>query len=354
MYLRKTMKLATDIPSTLERVLMRCDFNVPMRDGKVLDLFRIKTSLPTIRMLRDRGHKVVLVTHLGDPGGKVVESLKLAPIAEALRELGISVSKAQHMLGKEAKNAVKHLQPGGVFLLENIRFHEGEERNDVGFSKSLSELGDVYVNDALSVCHRSHASVVGVPSLLPSYAGLHLESEVRILSEIKENPQKPFVVIVGGAKVESKGRVIEQLIKKADIVLLGNLIAEKLEKEQPLLLEFPNVVPAIDGIMEGGRALDIGHKTRELFLSKIKDARTVFWTGPLGMVEEERFRSGSLEIAKFLASSPAIRTVAGGGDLAAFLGREKLRESFGHVSTGGGATLHFLAGEKLPGLEVLN
>ncbi|MDP3982440.1 MAG: phosphoglycerate kinase [bacterium] len=348
------MRWLSDLSPELQRVLVRCDLNVPLESGKVLDDFRIRASLPTIQALRERGHKVILLTHLGDPHGKTVESLRVYPVASALRDLGVPVTGVRATVGKEVENAIEKLEPGGVLLLENVRFCPGEEDNDSVFAKKLSRLGDAYVNDAMGVSHRAHASLVLVPSLLPSFGGLLLEQEVRVLSKIKENPSQPFVVIVGGAKVESKGSVIEALAKKANTVLLGNLIGDKLRLERPELLKLPNVISAVDGIMEGERALDIGPRAREDFLKALQGAGTVFWAGPLGMVEDERFREGSRVVANFLASLDNVFSVAGGGDLAAFLGKEGLREKLGYVSTGGGATLHYVAGEELPGLKALS
>ena len=352
-----------------KRVLVRCDFNVPLDEEgniakrtlssslssfppepKILDDFRIKQTLPTIEYLIGKGAKVILMSHLGRPEGKVVESLKLTPIQNRLMEYldynppATYISKAPDCVGEEIEKWSREMQPGEILLLENLRFYKEEEGNNEGFARKLAKLGDIYINDAFSVCHRNHASIVGIPKYLPSGAGFLLEKEVKVLSQIIKNPKRPLVVIIGGSKVEDKAKVAERFFGIAKFLLLGNLIAKERIKEKKSKKIF---LPA-----DSKENLDIGEKTIKIFKEKIFQAKTIFWTGPLGKIEEKKYQKGTREIAKAIVDSGAF-SVIGGGDTVEFINKIGLIEKFNHVSIGGGAMLAFLAGEKLPGLEIL-
>lgn len=318
------MNTLQDINVKNKRVIVRCDFNVPLdAQSRILDDFRIKRTLPTIKYLLKQGAKLVLISHLGRPSGYTCE-YSLKPVAKHLEKLlGMPIGMFSPQGEDIPIGAINR-----IILLENLRFLPGEEQNDPDFAAQLAELGDVYVNDGFSVCHRSHASVVRLPKLLPSAAGLLLQSEVKTLSQIIDRPKRPFVVIIGGVKAETKRKLINKLRKQADHLLLGSKIA-------------------------GRPGFDIGPKTIKQFSECIKSAKTVLWSGPLGKIEDKRFIKGSLAIAKAIIKSSAF-SVVGGGDTNAFLAKHRLRERFNYVSTGGGAMLSFLAGEKLPGLQALN
>ena len=311
-----------------KRVLVRADFNVPLSEqGEILDDFRIRETLPTIKYLLKREAKVILMSHLGDPGGKFVKELQLNPVAERLTEL----------LGQN------------VELLENLRFNPGEESNDENFAKELAQKGDIYINDAFGACHREHASIVGVPKFLPSGAGFLLEREVASLTKLKTNPEKPLVAIIGGAKVETKVRVINKISEKAKFVLISGLIGKGVVG-QKITLKYPDKI--VFPVDETGGGKDIGPETIRLFKEKIAQAKTIFWNGPLGKIEEEEFTKGTAEIAQAIAQSKAF-SVVGGGETVEFITKLGLVEKFSHVSSGGGAMLTFLSGDKLPGLEAL-
>ncbi|MDP2664207.1 MAG: phosphoglycerate kinase [bacterium] len=344
------MKNLREVNLKEKRVLVRCDFNVPLDErGQVLDDFRIKKTIPTIQYLIGQGARVILMSHLGRPDGKVVESLRLTPIQNKLMEyLDLSVAKAPDCIGPEIEKQTKEMGPGEVFLLENLRFHKEEEGNDDGFAKNLAELGEVYINDAFGVSHRAHASIVGVPIYLPSAAGLLLEKEIKVLGNLRENPKKPLIVIIGGAKVETKAGLINKMSEVADFVLIGHLIKKEVEEKEIKLDHPEKIISPVDG--PGGK--DIGLKTVELFKEKISAAKTVFFNGVLGKVEEESFSKGTEEILKAIAESRAF-SVLGGGDMTKVIAKLGLTDKFSHISTGGGAMIAFLAGEKLPGLEVL-
>ncbi len=337
------------------RILMRCDFNVPLnQEGDVLDDFRIRSSILTMEYILGKGGKLILMTHLGDPDGKLVRSLSTSKIREKVAELlDVPVAKAEDCVGKNVEKATRAMKPGEVLLLENVRFHKEEQKNGKGFAKKLAVLGDAYVNDAFSVSHRDHASVVGVARLLPSYAGFFLEHEVEGLERFSSSPRHPVVAIIGGKKIESKLPVIDYISKTADAVLLGNILANEAKSKEVKFKNSSKVFMPADGIPGQGKEFDIGPKTRALYLKILKDAKTVFWAGPLGKYEDAMYEGGSLAIAKAIIKSNAY-SVAGGGNLLAFLGKHRLREKFSHVSTGGSAMLEFLAGKKLPGLKVLN
>lgn len=333
-----------------KRVLLRCDFNVPLSEkGDILDDFRIKKTIPTIEYLLQKRAKIILMSHLGNPKGKVVEALRLTPVQKRLMEyLNIPVIKTLDCLGETTKESAKKIPIGGILLLENLRFHKEEEENDDSFAKSLAKLGDIYINDAFGTCHRNHASIVGIPKYLPSGAGFLLEKEIKTLTKVMENPEKPLVAIIGGAKVETKTKLINKISAVADFVLIGGLIQKEI-KEKKISLEHPGkIIGPVDEIE--GR--DIGSKTRDIFKEKISLSKTVFFNGVLGQIEKEEFSKGTEDILEAIADSKAF-SVIGGGDMTPVILKLGLYNNFNHVSTGGGAMLEFLSGEKLPGIEVL-
>ncbi len=322
------MKTLRDFDVKNKRVLVRADFNVPLSDkGEILDDFRIKQTIPTIKYLIEKGAEVILMSHLGRPEGKVVEAFNLKPVAKRLEEL----------LGQK------------ITLLENLRFDPGEESNDESFAKKLAAMGDIYINDAFGACHRAHASIVGVPKYLPSGAGFLLEKEIKVLTGLRDNPQKPLIAIIGGAKVEKKSKLIDKFSEIADFVLIGGLI-QKEAREKNIQFDHPEKI--IEPIDEAKEGRDIGPKTIELFKEKISRAKTVFWNGPLGEIEKEEFTKGTKAIAQAIVESGAF-SVVGGGETVYLFQKIGLTDNFNHVSTGGGAMLEFLSGDKLPGLEVL-
>ncbi len=336
------------------RVLMRCDFNVPLDEaGRISDDFRIRETLPTIEYILQKKGRLVLMTHLGDPDGKTKKSLSTDIIRKRVAELlDTHVAGAADCVGKEIEEATRRMKPGEVLLLENVRFHKEEQENDKKFSKHLAALGDIYVNDAFSVCHRTHSSVVGVAQLLPSYAGFFLELELQGLERLLKNPKHPVVAVIGGKKIESKLPVINHISKTADAVLLGNILANEVKSKKVEFQNSSKIFMPQDGIPSQSKEFDIGPKTKALYVKVLKRAATVFWAGPLGKYEDARYEGGSLQVAQAIIESNAY-SVAGGGNLIAFLGKHRLREKFSHLSTGGSAMLAFLAGEKLPGLQAL-
>lgn len=345
------MKTINDFDVREKKVLVRCDFNVPIDEqGNVLDDFRIKETLPTIKYLIENESKVILMSHFGRPEGTVREEFRLEPIRKKLVQLlGSEVLMAPDCVGKEVGKMVGNMKPGEVLLLENLRFHKEEEENADSFSKDLAKLADIYINDAFSVCHREHASIFGVAKLLPAGAGLLLEKEITILKKMMENPAKPLIAIIGGKKVETKAKFINKISEIADYILVSGLIQKEMEQKGTILSHAEKVVKPVDE-MEGGK--DIGPKTIEIFKEKIMQAKTVFWNGPFGKTEEEEFARGTMEIANAIIESKAF-SVIGGGETQEFLSKIGLVSKFNHVSTGGGAMLSFLAGEEMPGLEAL-
>lgn len=337
-----------------KRVLVRCDFNVPLDEqGNILDDLRIVSSLKTIQYLRQAGAKVILLSHLGRPEGKAVERFRLSAVRSRLAELlDMPVNKTDDCVGKDVEASVAAMKSGDVLLLENLRFHEGEKQNSPEFAKELARLGDYYVNEAFSTSHRAHASIDALASLLPSFAGLALLEEVLALEPLLKNPVKPMVVIVGGAKVETKADFLDTISEVADTLLVSNLIAGELELRGIHFKNMGKVVVPVDGNPGNGLDLDIGPRTIALFCETLKSAKTVFWSGPVGKVEEREYEKGSLALAQAIIESKAY-SVAGGGDLAAFLRKEGLQDKFSYISTGGGALLAFLARDKLPGLAAL-
>lgn len=388
-------KTIADINVQGQRVLMRVDFNVPMHDGIITDDKRIRAALPSIQHLTKQGGKVVLMSHFGRPKGKPEEAYRLDPIAKRLSELlGQPVKKADDCIGPEVAKAVEVLQAGEVLLLENVRFYAEEEKNDPEFAKALAASGDVYVNDAFGTAHRAHASTTGVASFLPAVSGFLMEKELEFLGGALEEPKRPFVAILGGAKVKDKIAVIESLLSKVDSLIIGGgmaytflkaqgfeignslLDAERLdfcreimvkakEKGVDLLLpvdvvigkEFKadtehEVVCATE-IPADWEGLDIGPETTRRFNEVVKTAGTVVWNGPMGVFEFEAFANGTRGVAQAMADSSAV-TVIGGGDSAAAVEQMGLAEKMTHVSTGGGASLEFLEGKVLPGVAALN
>ncbi len=390
------MKTIKNLKVEEKRVLVRCDFNVPLTlDGRVADDFRIKKTIPTIEYLLKKRAKIILMSHLGDPEGKRNESLSLKPVREKLSEyLKMPIGMIFDCIGAEVKDYISKMQPGEVLLLENLRFHKEEEeylkKENQGFAKELAKLGDVYLNEAFSTSHRSHASIIGIPKYLPSAAGLLLEKEIKILSRVLEDPWRPLVVIIGGSKISTKIGVIEQFLKKADHLLLGGEIANVLLEGKGLIVGRPFLEPEIykriekidiasskihlpvDGLITlksrqedyfriGGvgsvkreeAVFDIGPETIKIFSKIIKEAKMILWSGPLGMFEEKNFENGTKEIAKNVARNYSAFKIVGGGDTNFALSKFGLVDKFEHVSTGGGAMLEFLSGKKLPGIEAL-
>lgn len=388
-------KSITDINVQGKKVLMRVDFNVPMQDGVITDDKRIRAALPSIQHLIRQGGKVILMSHFGRPKGKVVEEFRLDPIAKRLGELlGQPVQKADDCIGPEVAKQVDALQPGEVLLLENVRFYAEEEKNDPDFAKSLAKFGDVYVNDAFGTAHRAHASTEGVANYLPAVSGFLMEKELEFLGSAVEDPKRPFVAILGGAKVKDKIAVIESLLGKVDSLIVGGGMAYTFLKAQgyeigkslldeerldfcrdimakaekagvELLLpidivianefsaEAEHRVVSAKEIPSDWEGLDIGPKTTELFASVVKKAGTVVWNGPMGVFEFPAFANGTKGVAQALADSSAV-TVIGGGDSAAAVEQMGLADKMTHVSTGGGASLEFLEGKVLPGVAALN
>ena len=384
-----------DIDWSGKRALVRVDFNVPLEDGRITDDTRIRAALPTIQYLLDHGASVVLMSHLGRPKSKVVEKLRLAPIAARLAELlGREVKTVPVTTGPEAEAAAQALKPGEVLLLENTRFDPREEANDESMARELARLGDVFVNDAFGAAHRAHASTEGVAHFLPAVSGLLMEKELAVLGRLLENPEHPFVAVVGGAKISDKVEVLTSLARRVDTLLIGGGMAntfllaqgysvgaslaepdaiEEVKKilffvegtETELLLPMDVVIAdaldehanrkvvKVDQVPDGWRILDIGPETVEVFASKIKGARTVFWNGPMGYFELAPFAEGTRAIAQALAESDAV-TVIGGGDSVAAVEQMGLADKITHISTGGGAALEFLEGKPLPGVVALN
>jgi phosphoglycerate kinase len=384
-----------DIDFKGKTVLMRADFNVPQDANlNITDDTRIRATLPTIKYILSRDvKKLVLMSHLGRPDGKVVAKYSLKPVAERLKELlGQDVLFLNDCIGENIKQEIDSSREK-IILLENLRFHAEEEANDAGFARQLAGLADVFVNDAFGTAHRAHASTEGVAHFLKSAAGLLLEKEIQYLGNAVQNPQKPFMVILGGAKVSDKIGMIENLLPKADAIIVGGGMAytflkaqgkqignSKLEKEKldlaksilakakslgkDIILPVDNiVVETIDAnakiqvvgeeIPEGKIAVDIGPQTIKLFEDKLKTAKTIVWNGPLGIFEMDAFSNGTKEVANFVAGLKAV-TIIGGGDTAAAIAKFKLEEKMTHISTGGGASLEYLEGKVLPGVAALS
>ncbi len=374
-----------DVDWSGKRALVRVDFNVPMENGRITDDTRIRAALPTIRYLLDHGASVVLMSHLGRPKNKVVDSLRLAPVAARLSELlGGPVATVGVTTGPEAEAAARALKPGEVLMLENTRFDPREEANDESMARELARLGDVYVNDAFGAAHRAHASTEGVARFLPAVSGLLMERELAALGGLLTDPERPFVAIVGGAKISDKIGVIMNLLRLVDTLLIGGGMAntslaepDAVEEVNKILffaqgaeteLQLPvdvviadamdananhKVIQVSDGVPDGWRILDIGPQTVANFTQRIKGARMVFWNGPMGYFEAAPFAEGTRAIAQALAESDA-KTVIGGGDSVAAVEQMGLADKISHISTGGGASLELLEGRELPGVAALN
>ncbi len=375
-----------------KRAIVRVDFNVPLSDGVIQDDTRIRAALPTLQRLLDGGASLVLISHLGRPKGKIAPDLSLKPVAQRLSELlDRPVMRAADVTGEDASGKVAHLQPGDVLLLENVRYESGEEQNDEALARALASFGDLYVDDAFGAAHRAHASTAGIARYLPSYAGDLMRAEVKALGALTESPERPFVAILGGAKISDKISVIEHLLSLVDAILLGGgmantfllaegkavgdslvesdradvagaIIAKARNNDVDLLLPIDVVTaPGIDGqaatvdadaIPDGWAAFDIGPRTVAAYADVIGKAKTIFWNGPMGVFERPAFASGTLEIAKAVANSGAF-TVIGGGDSVSAIEQSGLADKISHISTGGGASLEFIEGRTLPGIAVL-
>ena len=385
-------KTIRDIDVAGKRVLVRVDFNVPIKDGEVADDTRIVAALPTIKYLIEHGAKVILMSHLGRPKGKVVPELSLRPVAKRLSELlGREVKFVPDCVGPEVEAAVAAMKPGDVILLENTRFHPEEKKNDPEFARKLAALGDVFVNDAFGSAHRAHASTEGVAHYLPAVAGFLMEKELNVLGKLLEAPEHPFVAILGGAKISDKIGVIRNLLDKVDGVLIGGGMAntflkaegydvgESLVEEDsvPLakellesasgLIHLPvdavvadrfapdaeSKVVGVDQVPKGWRILDIGPATVAHFANRLSGAKTVFWNGPMGVFEFPKFAEGTFAIARVLADLKDAVTIIGGGDSVAAVKESGLADKMTHISTGGGASLELLEGKTLPGVAAL-
>ncbi len=388
-------KTIRDIDAHGKRVFLRVDFNVPLDQGRVMDDRRIRESLPTLNALREQDARIIVASHLDRPKGQVEEALRLNPIATRLGELlGVPVRKVDDCVGPVVEAAVAAMRDRDVLMLENLRFHAGEEANDEQFARALAALADIYVNDAFGTAHRAHASTVGIARYLPAVAGLLMEKELTYLSQALENPARPFVAILGGKKVSDKIGVIKNLLTKANALLVGGAMSytflraqgldvgnslweeDKLDLAQSLLeeakrrgvdFELPVDVAVADrfaadarrqvvsvrAIPSGWMGLDIGPQTAAAFARVITSAKTVLWNGPMGVAEFPAFASGTRAIALAMAESKGV-TIVGGGDTAAAIEQMGLAERITHISTGGGATLEFMEGKELPGVAVLN
>lgn len=333
-----------------KRVLVRCDFNVPIDNkGNILDDFRIKKSLLTIKYLIENKAKIILMSHLGDPQGKIVSILKMDKVGEKLGELlDTQIMKGDDCIGPAIESHTNDLKGGEILLLENLRFHKEEESGDREFAKKLSWLGDFYVNDAFSSCHRAHASIVGIFEHLPSFPGFLLAEEIKNLDKILKNQQRPMVVIIGGKKLETKSKFINKISELADSVIVSGLIKKEIIEKKIQLLHPEKIIGPEDSL----DAPDIDQKSIEIFCGKISQAKTILWNGPFGKFEQEQYAKGTLAIANAIIESKAF-SVVGGGETVEFLEKKNIIEKFSHVSTGGGAMLAYLSGENMPGLEAL-
>jgi len=387
-------KSVKDIEVKGKRVFVRVDFNVPLDGDVITDDTRIRKALPTIQYLMDQGARVILASHLGRPKGEVVEKYRLTPVAKRLSELlGKEVIKVNDSVGEEVKQSIAAMQNGDVLLLENVRFHAEETKNDEKYARQLAELADVFVNDAFGAAHRAHASTAGIAKYLPAVAGFLMEKELAMLGQAVTTPRRPFVAIIGGAKVSDKIGVIENLLNKVDTLIIGGGMAntflkaqgygtgtsliepEKVELAKELmrraasrnveLLLPTDVVVArafeptaesrvvtVTEIPEDWMVLDIGPATAAKYAEAVQKAATVVWNGPMGVFEMDAFAKGTEAVAKALADSPAI-TIIGGGDSVAAVNKIGVADRITHISTGGGASLEFLEGKELPGVAVL-
>lgn len=390
---KKTLK---DFDYKNKRVLVRCDFNVPMRDGKITDEKRITSSLPTINYLLENGGKVILMSHLGRPKGQAKDEFSLKPVAERLTELlknKVIFPGDNMVVSQSVKDEVEKMESGNILLLENTRFRSEEEKNGDNFAKELASLGEIFINDAFGTSHRAHASNVGVSKYLPSAVGYLVEKEISVIGSALDSPEKPFIAILGGAKVSDKIGVIENLINIVDTIIVGggmaytflkakgyeignslleedkiDLAKELLEKAKAknidLLLPVDTIVGKefkndtefktvkIENIPKDMMGLDIGEETIKLFSNRIKNAKTIVWNGPMGVFEMKNFAKGTNEIAKAMSMSDGI-TIVGGGDSASAVEKSGYGEKITHISTGGGASLELLEGKNLPGIDAI-
>ncbi len=390
---KKTIK---DIDLKGKKVFLRCDFNVPMDENKTItDNRRIVSAIPTIKYLLDNNCSVVLASHLGRPKGEVNPEYSLEPVAKELSKLlDKEVIMAKDVIGEDAKVKAQNLRQGELMLLENVRFHNEETQNDEIFSKELASMAQIYVNDAFGAAHRAHASTEGIAKFLPAVAGFLIEKELKVLGDTIENPNRPFVAILGGAKVSDKIGVIDSLLEKVDTLIIGGGMAYTFFKAQgynvgnsicepdkvdlalsamekaknkgvKLLLPIDTKIgkefkPDTESktvewtqIPDDWEGFDIGQKTIEMFKKELQNAKTIIWNGPVGLFEFDQFAIGTNEIAKTLAQLQEVTTIIGGGDSAAAVEKANLADKMTHISTGGGASLKFLEGKKLPGIECL-
>lgn len=391
--MKKTIK---DIEVKGKRVLVRCDFNVPLKEGRITDDIRIVSALPTINYLREHGARVILMSHLGRPEGEPKKEFTLAPVAERLTELlgeKVIFAASDLVVDEKVKEAANALKDGEVMLLENVRFRKEETKNGADFAKELASLGDIFVNDAFGTAHRAHASTAGIADYLPCVSGFLIEKEVKFLGDALENPARPFVAIMGGAKVGDKIPVIKNLLKKVDSLIIGGgmaytffkaqgyeigtsiLDADNIELAKELLAEAEKIgvkillpvdvvcakefkndtefaVYAKENMPKDRMGMDIGPESVKLFNEAVKNAKTVVWNGPMGVFEMPNFENGTKKVAEALAQSDAV-TIIGGGDSAAACEQFGLKNKMTHISTGGGASLEFLEGKVLPGVAVI-
>ena len=387
-------KNVEDIAVAGKKVLVRCDFNVPMADGVITDETRINGALPTIQYLVKENAAVILCSHMGRPKGEFNMKYSLAPVAARLSELlGQEVVMASDVIGEDAKAKAAALKPGQVMMIENVRFHKEEEKNDPAFSKELASMAEIFVNDAFGTAHRAHASTAGVADYLPAVCGYLIQKEISVMGKALSDPKRPFVAILGGAKVSDKIGVINNLIEKVDTLIIGggmaytfframgnttgtsiceedkldlarDLMVKAREKGVNFLLPVDNIIGReykadttfmriySDSIPDGWMGLDIGEKTQELYAKSIQGAGTVVWNGPMGVSEWDNFASGTIAVAKAVAESGAI-SIIGGGDSAAAVEKLGYADKMTHISTGGGASLEFLEGLELPGIACL-
>ncbi|MBG9794767.1 phosphoglycerate kinase [Paenibacillus dendritiformis] len=388
-------KSVRDIDVKGKRVFVRVDFNVPLEDGKITDDTRIRETLPTIQYLAEQGAKIILASHLGRPKGEVVESMRLTPAANRLSELlGKPVKKLDESIGEQVQAEINRMNDGDIVVLENVRFHKGEEKNDPELAKAFAALADVYVNDAFGAAHRAHASTEGIAHHLPAVSGLLMEKELSVLGKALSNPERPFTSIIGGSKVKDKIDVINKMLEISDNVIIGGGLAytffkaqgyeigkslcdnEKLdvalgfmEKAKQLGKKFylpvdivvtddfsadaNTKVVSVDEIPADWEGIDIGPKTREIYADVIKNSKLIVWNGPMGVFEIEPFSHGTRAVAQACAETEGY-TVIGGGDSAAAVEKFHLKDKMDHISTGGGASLEFMEGKQLPGVVALN
>ena len=388
-------KSIEDIDVAGKKVLARCDFNVPLKDGVITNDKRIVAALPTIKYLVDHKARLILCSHLGRPKGEFKPEFSLAPVAKRLSELlGQEVKMAKDVIGPDAKKLASELKDGEVMLLENVRYHAEETKNDPAFAKELAPMAEIYVNDAFGACHRAHASTAGVAAYLPAVCGYLMQKEINFIGGALANPKRPFVAILGGAKVSDKIGVITNLLDKVDTLVIGGgmaytfmkaqghsigtsiceddkldlarqILADAEKKGVKLLLPIDNnagdkfdencneQIVNSDDIPDGWMGMDIGPKSIELFCDAVKGAGTVIWNGPMGVFEFEKFAKGTLAVAKAVADSGAV-SIIGGGDSVAAVTKLGFADKMSHISTGGGASLEFMEGKVLPGIDCLN